>query len=361
MELSGRILSVLMATSLVLGAAEIAVEPPPAGKARVTATVSNLVERKTGLPPDTGKLNDPVEKEFVKLLELDDAAQTEVDRWIRENDAFKAQGGGIEQALLNGRITKRFEPVKRAYEDFLNVHPEHARARLAYGSFLNDIHEEEAAQAQWEKARELDPKNPAAWNNLANYYGHNGPVIKAFEYYGKAIELDASESTYYYNLATTVYLFRKDATNYYKLNPQQVFEKAMGLYRKALELDPENFVLATDYAQSYYGFKPTLTGNAEQDRKITQKHCDEALTAWQAAFKLAKDDIERQGVLLHYARLQINADRFEAARTNLNAVSNEMYTTTKKNLLKKLEQRSSGGTNAAPASPTANGSAPNAR
>jgi len=302
--------------------------------------ISNVVEKTTGISVNVAQLNDPAEREYLKLLELDDAAQAEVDRWIKENNEFKAQGAGVEAITLNARIEKRFEPVKKAYEDFLRRNPNHARARLAYGSFLNDIHEEEEAQAQWEKAREADPKNPAAWNNLANYYGHNGPVSNSFRYYAKAIELDPTESTYYYNLATTVYLFRRDATNFYNITEQQVFEKAMGLYRKALEFDPGNFVLATDYAQSYYGFDPKLTGNAEQDRKIKQKHFEDAMAAWNEAFKLAGDDTERQGVLLHYARLQINADRFEEARKNLNGITNDMFKVTKQNLLRKLENRS---------------------
>jgi tetratricopeptide (TPR) repeat protein len=306
---------------------------------------TNTAEKKTSVV-NVAAVNDPVEKEYLNLLAADDAAQADVDQWIRENNQFKAQGAGADQAALNLRIRKRFEPVKQAYEDFLRVHADHARARLAYGSFLSDIGEEDAAQAQWEKARESDPRNPASWNNLANYYGHNGPVTNAFRYYAKAIELNPRESTYYFNLATTVYLFRHDATNYYGLTLPQVFEKAMGLYRKALELDPENFVLATDYAQSYYGFDPRLTGNAEQDHKIKQKHCDDALAAWQSAFKLAKDDLERQGVLLHYARLQINAGRLEQARTNLNAVINEGLMTTKSNLLKKLERQARQSTNA---------------
>jgi tetratricopeptide (TPR) repeat protein len=310
------------------------------------ATLSNIVEKKTGIAVNVASLNDPVEKEYLQLLAADDAAQAEVDGWIRENNQFAAQGAGVERAALNLRIQKRFEPVKKSYEDFLRRNPEHGRARLAYGSFLNDIHEEDAARAQWEKARELDPKNPAAWNNLANFYGHNGPVTNSFHYYAKAIELDPTESTYYYNFATTVYLFRRDATNYYKISLQQVFEKAMGLYRKALELDPENFVLATDYAQSYYGFDPTLTGNPEQDKKIKEKHCDDALKAWEQAFKLAKDDLERQGVFLHYARLQINVNRFDEARTNLNAVNHEGLLGTKNNLMKKLESRSRQSTNA---------------
>ena len=323
-ELLSTLLSVLVATN-------------------TAGAVSNIVEKKTGIAVNVAALNDPLEKEYLRLLEADDAAQAEVDQWIRDNNQFKEQGAGADDAALNLRIRKRFEPVKKAYDDFLRVNPGHARTRLAYGSFLNDIGEEEAAHAQWEKARELDPKNPAAWNNLANYYGHNGPVTNAFKYYAKAIELDPTESTYYFNFATTVYLFRRDATNYYQLTLPQVFTKAMDLYRKALELDPENFVLATDYAQSYYGFNPPLTGNAEKDRQIKQKHYEDALAAWQVAFKLAKDDLERQGVLLHYARLQINADRFEEARKNLNAITNAALGITKTNLLKKLETRSKQG------------------
>jgi len=323
-ELLSTLLSVLVATN-------------------TAGAVSNIVEKKTGIAVNVAVLNDPLEKEYLQLLEADDAAQAEVDQWIRDNNQFKLQGAGVESATLNLRIRKRFEPVKKAYEDFLRINPEHARTRLAYGSFLNDIGEEEAAHAQWERARETDPKNPAAWNNLANYYGHNGPVTNAFKYYAKAIELDPNESTYYFNFATTVYLFRRDATNYYKLTLPQVFAKAMDLYRKALELDPENFVLATDYAQSYYGFDPPLTGNAEKDRQTKQKHYEDALAAWQVAFKLAKDDLERQGVLLHYARLQINADRFEEARKNLDAITNAALGVTKTNLLKKLEKRSNQG------------------
>jgi tetratricopeptide (TPR) repeat protein len=301
--------------------------------------ISNGVEKATGISVDVAQLNDPIERDYLKLLELDNAAQTEVDRWIKENNEFKQQGAGLESITLNARIEKRLEPVKKAYEEFLQRNPNHARARLAYGSFLNDIHEEEAAQLQWEKAREADPTNPAAWNNLASYYGHNGPVSNSFRYYAKAIELNPTESTYYFNLATTVYLFRRDATNFYKISEQQVFEKAMALYRKALELDPDNFVLATDYAQSYYGFDPKLTGDPDQDRKIKEKHFQDAMTAWQQAFKLAGDDVERQGVRMHYARLQINANRFEDARKNLDAITNDMFRVTKQNLLKKLENR----------------------
>jgi len=290
----------------------------------VTAA-SNAVKKATGITVNAPDPNDPVEKEYQKLLADDDAAEEEVEKWMNDAQAFAEQGAGIPQATLSLRIEERLKPVRAAYEDFLKRHPDHARARLAYGSFLDDLGEDEGARDQWEKARELDPKNPATWNNLANYYGHRGPAKKAFEYYAKAIELKPDESVYHRNLATTTYLFRKDAMEFYAIDEQKVFDRALELYRKALALDPENFELAADRAQSYYGIKPSRV--------------EEALGAWQDALKIAKDDDARQGVYIHLARVEVSAARFDEARQHLDQVSLEKYADLKRRVLRNLAQK----------------------
>jgi len=296
--------------------------------------ISNFVARTTGVVVAVPDPNDPVEKEYQKLLETDDAAQEEVDKWIRDETAFREKGAGLPDATLRARIEQRFKAVRDTYEGFLRDHPEHARAHLAYGSFLMEIHDEDEAVNQMERARDLDPKNPAAWNNLANYYGHRSPVKKAFEYYSKAIELNTNEPVYYQNLATTVFLFRPDAMEFYKIDEPQVFDKALELYRKAIKLDPDNFVLASDYAMTYYGIKPMRTGDA--------------IAAWESALKIAPDDKEREGVYIHLARIKLNAERFEEAHRLLNSVTNEMYASLKNRLLRNLERQEneSKGTNA---------------
>ncbi len=304
--------------------------------------VSNLIQQNVGVSVAIVNPNNPAEQELQKLMTDDDAAQAEVDKWIRDNNAFAAQGAGESRDELNKRIFARFDSVRKNYEDFLRRYPANARGYLAYGSFLNDIGEEDEAMLQYESARKLDPKNPAAWNNLANYFGEHGPVTNAFADYAEALKLNPSEPVYYQNLATTVYLFRKDAREFYGINEQQVFDKALELYRKAVQLDPDNFPLATDYAQSYYGIRPL--------------RINDALEAWTNALNIAHDDIEREGIYIHLVRIKIAAGRFDEARTQLDAVTNAMYANLKARLERNLAERENAATNpvvAVPANPSA--------
>jgi tetratricopeptide (TPR) repeat protein len=309
------------------------------------AAVSNLVQKKTGISVAIADPNDPVERAYRKLMEEDDLAQSDVDEWIQAGNRSVIPQSDVEKAALNLRIKRRFEPIIKGYEDFLAAHPNHANARIAYGSFLNDIGEETSAETQWNKAREADPKSPAVWNNLANFYGHNGDVKKSFEYYAKAIELEPTEPVYYQNMATTVFLFRKDAMEFYRITEQEVFSKAMGLYRKALSLDPDNFSMAAELAQTYYGVKPPKFDDTNATRQAELKLADEAIAAWQTAQKLSSNELEREGVHLHFARWQINAGRYEQARKSLAAVTNDLWAASRKTLLKKLDGREAGSKN----------------
>ena len=286
--------------------------------------------------PDIGttasSTNDVAQQELDKVMSDDDAAMDEINRWINENAAFDSHGAGESKEQLNARIQARLKAVRQNYDNYLVRFPTNAPAYLAYGSFLDEIGDDDGAYAKYEKGRELDPSNPAAWNDLANYYGENGPVTNAFAYYTKASELDPIEPVYYENFATTVYLFRKDAEEFYNINEAQVFDKSLALYRKAIKLDPDNFTLQTDYAESYYGIKPLRT--------------NDALEAWTNALKVAHTDLERQGVYIHLARIKIAAGRYAEAQAHLDAVTNAVDADLKKRLERNLREREAAVTNA---------------
>jgi tetratricopeptide (TPR) repeat protein len=274
---------------------------------------------------------DAVQKEYQKLMEDDDAAQAEIDQWIKDNEKFATQGAGVSQQEMSRKVRARLAPIRQAYEDFLRRHPDHAEARIAYGSFLGDLNDEDGSQEQLEKALEVETNNPAVYNNLANIYGHHGPVKKSFEFYAKAIDLNPNEPVYYHNFGTTVFLFRKDAKEYYGIGEQEVFDKALVLYSNAMRLDPTNFPLASDIAQTYYGIRPTRT--------------DDALNAWTNALRLASDELEREGVYVHFARIKLHAGRFDEARAHLNAITNEHYGALKQRLTKNIVELEAKATN----------------
>ena len=146
--------------------------------------------------------------------------------------------------------------------------------------------------------------------------------------------MNPRQPLYYRNLGDVVYLYRTNAMTYYGLEEQQVYDKVLELYRKALSFDPTDFPLASDVAQIYYGIKPL--------------RIEEALRSWTNTLALAHDEIERQGVYLHFARLKLQANRFAEVRAHLNAVTNAMYNVLKQRLTRSLEEQEgqAKGTNA---------------
>ena len=80
------------------------------------SAVSNLIANTTGVSVNQPDHNDPAEKEYQKLLDDDDTAQTEADKWIRENRVFDEKGGEIKVEKNQGVMIP-----KGAYYRYLNT------------------------------------------------------------------------------------------------------------------------------------------------------------------------------------------------------------------------------------------------
>ena len=309
------------------------------------AALSNYVVGKVGVSPSilvaSPDQADPRYAELRKVMEADDAADEEIGRWLSERRAMDATDPRTESELaFRRRVEVRNDAVKEQYLALLGRHPDYAPALNAYASFLAESGDEEEAIVQLEKASEISPRDPAVWNNLANLYGHIGPIHRAFPAYEKAMALNPYEPIYRYNLATVVFLFRKDSMEYYRCDEQAVFNRALDLYREVRRLRPHNFRYAFDFAQTFYGVKAAPAETPEGRRASELQLATVARGAWLDALALADNEEDRAGIFLHLARWNIRTGEFESARTNLTLVTNAVHLDMRKRLERNLAEKS---------------------
>ena len=112
--------------------------------------VSNVLQQQAGVTVDIAA--NPAERELREVMLADDNAQDEVNGWLRDFDSQSSTNKVAAATALNQRIKARFDRVRSAYENFIRNHPDNAHACLAYGSFLNDIGDEDSAHLQYENS-----------------------------------------------------------------------------------------------------------------------------------------------------------------------------------------------------------------
>ena len=266
---------------------------------------------------------DTITTEFKQLLMADEAALTQVERMMMENEAFAREGAGLPVSLLALKLRGIVDPVRERYEAFLERHPTHVRGHLAFASYLGEFSEETTIHDHLERALELSPNDPIVLNNVAKYYGEHGPAKKAFQYMEKALLLNPEEPTYLRNLAGIMLVHRNEAISHFSLTDErQLFRHTSELYRRAVAGQPNDFLLLSTFAQSLYRLNPFPD--------------DEALTNWTKALELAGTGTEQEGVRIHLARIHIRAGRFDQARRELNAVQSEELRDTKLQLITEM-------------------------
>jgi len=278
------------------------------------------------VPTLHGAVPDSVADEFRNLLQSDETALQQVDQLIANNEAFIRQGAGLPESTMVVKIRNLADPVMDAYKAFLAKHPDHVRGNLAYASFLGEFGVTVRAREHLDKALALAPNDPVTLNNVANYHGEHGPPERAFELLQKAIRLKPEESTYYRNSAGIILLHRKEAQRHFGLADESaVFRYVYQLYKQAQALQPDDFLLASDLAQTHYQLDP-----------FPYK---EAVSAWEKAFALAPSRNEKEGVMIHLARVHSKAANYDEARRNLNGISIPELLPTKRKMLAGLPSK----------------------
>ena len=254
---------------------------------------------------------------------------------LSRGDELRGQRDQFTQGTETAAIARWKAQVRRLegdYKRFLNTHPRHTRAMVAYGGLLDGQGRQEEAIRWWKKAIEIDPREAYAYNDLANHYGHDGNAAEALRYYAKAIELVPTEPIFRFNWATTCQLFRNESHAVYGWNTDQIFEHSLAQFRAARDLAPQDYELSTAYAETFY--------------QTPKPDWQEAYKAWQFCLGQSLDDRQREFVWGHLARVCVRLGRYDEARQWVAKLPPGQQDSIRRGIERKIEELSK--TNTAP-------------
>lgn len=245
------------------------------------------------------------EESAVQTLRAFDLQQQDLaDKELFEADALRMEGKFEEFSAKVQAAEKRFKEVREAYEIALAKYPENARFHNWYGEILHDRFDAESkAFDAWKHANELDPALPAPYNNLGLFYCHSGEYGKGIENLDKALKLEPDNADFHFNMAQVYLVHGPQVGEIRHWEQAQVYEEAMKLSRKAVDLDATDYQLTSDYALNFF---TASNFGAEADWK-------EAARAWGLARPLARNQDEVLFTLLNEARSLLRAGENTAA------------------------------------------------
>ena len=239
------------------------------------------------------RLGDPVPVNF----DLQKVAQTKA-ALSAQMQAAGSSGTGLtkeQERSMSKEDREKFEKLAKEREAVMKKNKELNDAYTA-GTAAIEAKDYDAAVVSLTKASELDPKQLAVWQHLAEAYisgaakksgaDFDAGMAKGIEAYGKALELSPSDAGTHSNLAIALGKAKKfpEATAetekaaqldqakagqfYYNLGASLVnagqSEQASAAFKKAVEIDPK-------HADSYYQLGVYLIGKASfaADGKVT--------------------------------------------------------------------------------------------
>jgi tetratricopeptide (TPR) repeat protein len=219
------------------------------------------------------------------------------------------QFNGSTPAVVTNRWNAQMRRLEGDYQRFLNNHPQHARAMVAYGDLVYDQDRVEEGIRWWGKAIAADPREAYAYNSIANHYGHFGRADEALRYYEKAIALAPTEPIFRFNWATTCQLFRNESHTVYGWSKDEIFRHSLEQFRSARDLAPQDYEMASTYAETIY--------------QMPKPDWHEAYEAWRFCLRQPLDDRQRQFVCGNLARVCVRLGRDDEAREWVSKLSGD--------------------------------------
>ena len=219
-------------------------------------------------------------------------------------------------------VERRVGDILEAYQSFLADNPDDVEALILYGKLLRRVDEPEAAFGAFLKADALDPKIAVVKQQIGTYLAETGKAKSALPFYLQAVELEPDTAVYHFGLGQLLAEFRDTFLKEAIFTPDALDREMLKAFRKAAQLDPDNFDFQMRLGEAYYDLSsPDWKG---------------ALLHWNALAKHIDDPLRIEIVNLHRARVLGELGRHKEARELANSIEDPALQFSKEQVLQYL-------------------------
>jgi tetratricopeptide (TPR) repeat protein len=282
----------------------------PAPSQPATSPQASTVPASPAVPDELDGIKNLLdkEKEVVDAAYAFQRVQLGLANWDERMAREIALKGGEQnekdaQAKLDAAHHRR-ELVAKAWTMIHEKYQENPRVMSYYGVVLYfDLGRPDEALMLWNKAMALDEKLPDPVNELMIHHFHSGDYDNGWRMLEKVQKLAPNSADVLFNIAQIYFTYHDQACKRYKWKPERVYKEAMKLTKKATEIEPNDFELLQDYANSF---------NAAENFQV-EADWNESAEYWKKARQFAPDAHSVYFTWLNEARSAIRAgDRARA-------------------------------------------------
>jgi len=224
--------------------------------------------------------------ELARLLKEDPelkAIQTWVELSPEDAMARTAYGSALVERGL-------FAHAREQLSMAVTLDPRNGEAHRNLGTALSELNERDAAIEHWRIAAELNPEDPAAYNNLGKGYFDSERPLDAIAAWRKSLELDPYFAPTRVNLG-------------YALMAVDSMDAAQDQLKTALSLDPDlasaHYTMATLWG--YKGDVDSTIHYLDKGLELSPAHFKDIIAS--PAFNSAKNDKRFSDMLRRHARM----------------------------------------------------------
>ncbi len=252
----------------------------------------------------------------------DTLADRRLARIVAQQNAVYADLADAIDQPLDAEQENRLANIASQYDSFLTEAPDHLYGHILYGKFLRDVGEYEQANVIFLRANQINPNIAVVKQQIGNYLAETGNYVIALPYFLAAVELEPNAPIYNYQLGELIHRYRDFLIDDGAYDRDGLDQEMLHAFRRAAELDPNNPNYRFRYAEAYFD--------------LQTERWEQALEVWQAVARQDLSQREKDVARLQTARVLIKLGRTDAARQQLEAVTNPTLLPARDELLLQL-------------------------